>query len=214
MKLARLALGAATAAAVWSSAAVASATIIYKVSGTASGDYGPEGGGTMPFSNEPVMVDIVGNPAGAFDDTTDEANLVPIIAASLTALGHTYSIYVGSDTYFGTPDASNIGNDMVAVVTGTPGSLTADLVLEGSGLLGYDGVSNLSATPVVFDDEPGFTVDDHGNPVDVQFTSVTDASFAAVVPEPGAWTLSIMGAAWAGAALRRRRSPAFGRELG
>ena len=124
-------------------------------------------------------------------------------SAKLYEPGKSADLQVGPNSIFGVPSVTNPG---YALFADASHGLDVNTAFSNPALATYDAVSNIGSLNIAF--LPGYlpSITLKGGGV-VDFAAITQGTFSASVPEPGAWTMLILGLGLAGAGLRRRRAP-------
>jgi len=186
---------AAAVATLAASGAVSAKTMHYTLAGTGSGVF-TNGGPPTPFNNIDFSITAIGDTSTLVNDPGVAIGL-RITSASMSALGQTKDILVGTDLYFLVLE----GPFTNLVIFGHP-PFTSPATFGSPSFAGYDPTTNLGPVPIHYygNLDPAFA-----DGYEADFSTVTNATFtAAAVPEPATWAAMVIGFGGLGAALRRR----------
>lgn len=199
-----------------SATGAAAATITYTVTGTGTGSTSlstPFGTFVTPFTNVPFEIQLLGDSTYSGTDTSP-GHYIYAPTATLFGFGGTFPLDITiadtpllADGALPTPDpGTGFGVFGYDNVPGEPGVFVPTAGFTGPGLDTYDLVNSFGPIPVSFYLLPSLDVINNGPEID--FTSITGATFSAVgIPEPATWAVMLAGFGGLGAALRARRKP-------
>ena len=167
------------------------------------------GGGRAKYEDLPFSILWTGDTSTLFDNP-GHSRSVELSDARFITTGVLQPLDVSGGVSFRVAEGPGAGAIDIDRGFGSP-----LWTFEGSGLAGYDAVSDIAGVPVTWLLLPAITLPDgrvisFENPYDSSVW-VHGAEFSAVlagVPEPGSWLLMMLGFGLAGAAVRRRRAPA------
>jgi hypothetical protein len=190
----------------WGAAASAK-TVTYTTSAVVSGDWEFPGDPANVFTDANLSVTVYGDTANAFTvPGSPGLHFQPFNHATLGSGLGTFDIALTPGMFwevifgnYGGVGFADFGHFDPGTVTFYPG-----LIDSGPGLKGYDGRSTLGPIPVgsAWSNEFDLT---NGAIVNIDTTSVHNATFTAYVPEPATWAMLLAGFFGVGATLRARK---------